>query len=119
MASNGGMVRVRGSAPVGLVSFLVGIAMILFAFYLAFQIFQVPPSIRMDAVPGKPVDIGNATESLVAVFVKIIVLVAMAGFGSMVANRGVKLYASNSDRTKKPQPGRAKNGPATDESDSS
>lgn len=100
--------RVRGSAPVGLIAFLAGISMILFAFYLAFQIFQVPPSIRMEALPGKPVDLGNATESLTSVTIRIIVIVVMAGLGSMVANRGVKLYASDSNRGRKAK--RAKEG---------
>lgn len=101
MASKGGMNKKRGSVPVGLISFLIGITMILFAFYLAFQIFQVPPSVRVDALPGKPVDLSQATENFTAVFIRLIFLVVMAGFGSMVANRGIKLYASNSARKSK------------------
>jgi hypothetical protein len=101
MASKRGMNKKRGSAPVGLVSFLVGITMIVFAFYLAFQIFSVPPSVTMDAIPGKPLDFSKAAESFSTVFIRLLLLIVMAGFGSMVANRGIKLYASNSIRKKK------------------
>lgn len=95
------MNKKRGSIPVGLVSFLIGITMIVFAFYLAFQIFSVPPSIRMEAVSDKPIDFSKAAESFSTVFIRLLLLITMAGFGSMVANRGIKLYASNANRNKK------------------
>lgn len=103
MNRQGGGIHRRGSAPVGLLVFVLGVAMIGFAFYLAYQIFLVPPSVRLEAEPGKPIDIGTATESLTTVLVRLLLLVAMAGFGSMIANRGIKLYASNSERNKKPK----------------
>ncbi|MFM9873070.1 MAG: hypothetical protein ACKVQS_06345 [Fimbriimonadaceae bacterium] len=108
MASKGGMNKKRGSVPVGLVSFLIGITMIVFAFYLAFQIFSIPPNVRMDAIPGKPIDLSQAAESFSTVFIRLLLLITMAGFGSMVANRGIKLYASNSNRKKKSTPNQEK-----------
>ena len=100
MNQQGGRTIWRGSAPVGLLVFVIGVAMIAFSFYLAFQIFLVPPSIRLEAEAGKPIDIGTSTESLTGVLIKLLLLVTMAGFGSMVANRGIKLYASkNSDKS--------------------
>lgn len=83
-----------GSTLVGLLVFLAGIALIAFAFKLAFDIFVVPPPIRMEAVEGKPIDIGQAADTLSSVVIKVILLVVMAGFGSMIANRGIKLYAT-------------------------
>jgi len=83
-----------GSTLVGLLVFLGGVALIVFAFKLAFDIFAVPPPIRMEAVEGKPIDIGQAADTLSSVVIKVILLVVMAGFGSMIANRGIKLYAT-------------------------
>jgi hypothetical protein len=90
--------RKKGSTTIGLLTFLVGVAMIGFAFYLAYQIFTVPPHVRMNAVLGSAIDIGSTVEVLVKIIIQILLLVAMAGFGSMVANRGIKLYANANKR---------------------
>ncbi|QYK52046.1 MAG: hypothetical protein KF824_07205 [Fimbriimonadaceae bacterium] len=95
-----------GSTLVGLLVFLTGIALIAFAFKLAFDIFTVPPPIRMEAVEGKPIDIGQAADTLSSVVIKVVLLVVMAGFGSMIANRGIKLYSTKTS-PKADKPGEA------------
>lgn len=89
-----------GSTLVGLLVFLGGVALIVFAFKLAFDIFAVPPPIRMEAVPGKPIDMGQAADTLSSVLIKVVLLVVMAGFGSMIANRGIKMYAAKDVKPK-------------------
>ena len=86
------------SATFGLLTFLVGLALIVFAFKLAYDIFIVPPRLALEMKPGQPVEIGKAADGMFQVVVRVIVLVAMAGFGSMVANRGIKLYAAERGR---------------------
>ncbi|MBX3111029.1 MAG: hypothetical protein KF857_03395 [Fimbriimonadaceae bacterium] len=88
------------SATFGLLTFLVGLALILFAFKLAYDIFTVPPRLAMEMKPGEPVALGKAADGMFQVVVRVVLLVAMAGFGSMVANRGIKLYAAERGRDK-------------------
>lgn len=84
----------RGSSLVGLVTFIVGISMILVAFKLALDLFSVPPEVQLDVRFDKPIDASQASQTLLKVFLKIVSLLVMAVFGSMVANRGIKLHAS-------------------------
>lgn len=111
--ANGHATRPRntGSAGVALLTFAAGIGMIAFAFALAFQLFQVPPEVRLQIEPGKPIEVGQAASTLAEVLLKVLLLVAMAAFGSMVANRGVKLYSAqnptpkpHSDHKSSPKP---------------
>lgn len=88
------------SATFGLLTFLVGLALILFAFKLAYDIFTVPPRLAMEMKPGEPVALSKAADGMFQVVVRVVLLVAMAGFGSMVANRGIKLYAAERGRDK-------------------
>lgn len=86
--------RRGGSAWVGLLTFVFGVAMIVIAFKLAYDLFQVPPEVRLKIEPDEPIQLSQAASTFMEVLVRILMLVVMAGFGSMVANRGVKLYAS-------------------------
>lgn len=86
--------RTTGSALLGLVVFLFGIAMIALAFKLAFDLFSVPPELRLNIRQGEPIDGGQAASTILQLVVRVLMLVVMAGFGSMVANRGIKLYAA-------------------------
>ncbi|MCU0316139.1 MAG: hypothetical protein MUC92_06060 [Fimbriimonadaceae bacterium] len=82
------------SGWVGLLTFMIGLSMIALAFKLAYDLFMIPPQVAMQIEPGKPIEVSRAANSLVEVLVRLLLLVVMAGFGSMVANRGIKLYAS-------------------------
>ncbi len=84
----------RGSVVTGLIVFFAGIAMILFAFKLAFDLYSVPPALRVDAVAGRPVDLTRAGESLTQTLIRILVIAIMAAIGGVVANRGISMYAS-------------------------
>ena len=84
---------IRGSSLVGLLAFLFGLAMIVIAFKLAWDLFSIPPEVRLNIKQGEPIDAGNASQTLLTLLVKVLMLVVMAGFGSMVANRRVRLYA--------------------------
>lgn len=85
----------RGAAAAGLLVLLIGLAMIGLAFWLAYRMFLVPPSQALRLVPGEMIDLGSTATSLIQVVVKVVMLVLMAGFGSLFANRGIKLYESS------------------------
>lgn len=84
----------------GLIVFLIGVGMVIFAFKLAYDLFTVPPSLALDIEFGKPLDINRSIESTYGVLIKVIVLILMTAFGSVVANRGIKLYAAKDHAVK-------------------
>lgn len=84
------------SALIGLVVFMLGVGLILFAFKLAFDLFQVSPGVAVGVTGSKEVNLNTTIASVIQIIVQIILLVLMAVFGSMVANRGIRLYSSGS-----------------------
>ena len=86
--------RRRGSAALGLLVFLVGVALIGFSFKLAYDLFLTPPEVAMRVTPGQPINIDQTAASLTQLVVRILILAVMAGLGSMIANRGIRLYAA-------------------------
>ncbi len=80
---------------VGLAVFFGGIALLLFTFRTAYEMFTVPPSAALGLRPGQPVDLGNAGSNFVGSLFKVILLIVMALVGSLIANRGIQLYAES------------------------
>lgn len=78
----------------GVIIFLAGIAVIFFVFQQAFSMFLKPPMETLQIEPGKPMNLNNTANSLLMSLLKVILLVVMAGIGSMIANRGIKMYSS-------------------------
>lgn len=78
----------------GLVTFLGGIALLGFTFLLAFQLFSQSPNDTLGLVPGKPLDPYRAGESLLGLVARILLLAVMCLAGSVIANRGIKLYST-------------------------
>lgn len=79
---------------VGFLTFLLGIALLLFTFKLAYDMFSVNPEIAMQAAKNEGIDVARAGESLASVLARFALLLIMAIVGSTVANRGIKLYVS-------------------------
>jgi len=90
--------RTKGSIAgslLGILTFLVGIALLALTFNLAITMFGVEPSKLFDLQPGKTLDISKAVTMLMGVVVKVLLLLVMAIVGGVVANRGVHLYADS------------------------
>lgn len=85
--------HVRANTPLGLLVFLAGVILIGFTFKLAFDMFNIPPAVQVGSSPEAPLKVESVIQSISAIFVKIILLVVMALFGSLVATRGIKLYS--------------------------
>lgn len=92
---------------IGLAIFLLGVGLVVFAFKLAYDLFTVPPSLALDIKFGEPLDINDSLESTYSVLIRVILLIVMTIIGSVVANRGIKLYAASSD-PKPPIPKKSK-----------
>lgn len=79
---------------IGLLVFLSGIGLLIATFNLAFSLFSVPPSVALTDAETKAVDLARAGETLGSIVIKMLLLLVMCVVGSVVANRGIRLYVS-------------------------
>lgn len=79
----------------GILVFLGGIALLLLTFKMAYEMFTTPPADTLRLQPGKPIDLGSAGTNFVGSLIRIVLLVTMALVGSLIANRGIQLYADS------------------------
>jgi len=81
-------------AAFGAVTFVLGIALLLLTFKLAYDMFTIKPEVAVSAQKGSGIDVARASQSLAEVFLRFVLLLIMAIVGSTIANRGIKLYVS-------------------------
>lgn len=79
---------------VGIVTFLAGVVLLGTTFGVAYRMFSIPPSELLGVNPSRPLDVNGALTALVALAAKIGLMLVMCLAGSMVATRGIKLYAA-------------------------
>lgn len=88
----------------GIVVFLCGVAMLVFTFKLASDLFTQDPNQLMGLTKDKPLDLNNAGSLLAGVVFKVLFLLVMAIVGGMIANRGIRLYGdSRGGKAPKPE----------------
>ena len=80
---------------VGILTFLGGIGLLLLTFNLAYHMFSVPPSQALGVRQDAPVDFAKTGESFVGVVGRVLLLLVMSAVGSVIANRGIKLYGES------------------------
>jgi hypothetical protein len=78
----------------GLLVFAGGVMLLLVCFSLAYGLFQTPPERVLGIEDTKSIDLPSAGSSLVGVLIRILLLVVMAVVGSLLANRGIAMYAA-------------------------
>jgi len=83
----------------GVVTFLVGVALLLLTFKLAYGLFSIPPSIVISSTKDQSVDLGKSAANLGSVGIRVVLLVVMGLMGSLIANRGISLFTGS--RTKR------------------
>ena len=99
----------RGSisaAVLGIVVFLAGIALLAYTFQLANAMFSAQPEQVLGSA-GKPTfDLALAGQSLIAILTRVLVLIVMGLMGSLIANKGISLFAGSRlpQRPEKPVP---------------
>lgn len=87
--------RFKFGAFVGMITFLTGIALLGLTFYVAYQLFQVRPAEALNLTPSKPLNINETGVSLLGILFRIAMLMVMCSVGSVIANRGIKLFAAS------------------------
>ena len=89
---------------VGILVFFGGIALLLLTFKMAFDMFSVPPSEAIQVNAKAPVELGKTAESFARVVERVLLLLVMSAVGSVIANRGIKLYAESRGQPGSPGP---------------
>jgi hypothetical protein len=86
--------RRRGywGAVIGISVFLVGVGLVGLTFYLAYGQFTTPPDAVLDKTPDGAIDVGSALALMMLLIFRILLLLVMAALGSIISNRGIKLY---------------------------
>ena len=81
------------ATTIGLLTFLGGVGLIVVTFMLARDMFTTDPREALGIKDGEVLDVNAALVAALNILRDVILLVVMAGIGSIVANRGIKLYA--------------------------
>lgn len=89
---------------VGILIFLVGVGLLLLTFKLAFDMFSVRPEVALGVDKKVPVDLARTGESFMGVVARILLLLVMSVVGSVIANRGIRLYAESRAHPQRPPP---------------
>lgn len=79
----------------GIVVFLAGVAILVFTFRLANDLFSQDPNQLLGLTKANDFDLNNAGAILGSVVIKVLLLLVMAVVGGMIANRGIRLYADS------------------------
>ena len=82
-------------AGIGILTFLGGIALLVVTFSLAYGMFSVPPESAIGGGQAKSLDLSRMGESLVWILGRVLLLLVMCIAGSLIAGRGLRLYASS------------------------
>ncbi|HWA84480.1 MAG TPA: hypothetical protein VG820_13645 [Fimbriimonadaceae bacterium] len=81
---------------IGVITFLLGVGLLLLTFKLAYDMFTVPPShIISSTAKDQTVDLRTSGDNLVNVVVRVLLLVVMGLMGSLIANRGISLFTGS------------------------
>ena len=77
---------------IGIAVFFGGLALLLVTFKLAYDMFGVAPETALGIDTKKFVDLNVAGTTFAWIVVRVLLLLVMSFIGSMIANRGIKLY---------------------------
>jgi len=81
---------------VGVITFLVGVALLLLTFKLAYDMFSIPATrVIASTANGQAVDLGKSGDNLANVVIRVGLLIVMGLMGSLIANRGISLFTSS------------------------
>lgn len=83
----------------GLAVFLGGIAIIVWAFQQAYVLFTTPPEAALGVKKGETLDLGRAGQKGIDLLTRCVLLLVMTILGSVIANRGIKLYSESQKST--------------------
>jgi hypothetical protein len=80
---------------IGLITFLGGVSLLLLTFRIAYELFQRSPADVLGIKPEQAIDVNNAGKSAMELVFRIVLLLMMCIVGSVIANRGIRLYQAS------------------------
>lgn len=86
--------RDRVGGWLGIVTFLGGVALLLLTFGIAYRLFSSPPEEALDLKKGAPINLDETGRAAFLLVFRMVMLLVMSVVGSVIANRGIKLYAA-------------------------
>lgn len=78
----------------GILAFLAGVALIVLTFQQAYTMFSATPAEALNVKPDAPLNVNETVDKLIQNVLKVLLLLVMAGAGSLLANVGIRLFAS-------------------------
>lgn len=84
-------------ALVGILTFLVGIALLTYTFKVALELFSISPAESIGIKKGEPIDPAITVNLTVYLVQRTILLLFMCFIASLITNRGIRLYTSRRD----------------------
>lgn len=81
------------ATTLGLLTFLGGVGLVVVTFMLARDMFTTDPGEALGIKPEQTLDMNAVAAAGMFVLFRVILLIVMAGIGSIVSNRGIRLYA--------------------------
>lgn len=87
--------RERIGPALGLLTFLAGVGLMGWTFWLAYRLFGTPPEVALGLESGKALDVEATGRAGVGLVLRVVALLLMAFFGAMIATRGIKLYQAS------------------------
>jgi hypothetical protein len=90
---------------IGLITFLGGVGLIVATFVIAQAMFSVPADEAIGIKKGETLDLNGVVGAGLFIVMKVLLLVVMAGIGSAIATRGIRLYVQGGslEVTRKPK----------------
>lgn len=79
----------------GVLFFVGGVILLGITFRSAFDLFQKPPTSVLAGKDGKTIDLNQAPSAVYELVFRSAMLLVMCVAGSMIASRGIKLYAAS------------------------
>lgn len=86
--------RDRVGGWLGVLTFLGGVVLLLITFKMAYDLFSVPPDQVLKLKPGQEINVNNTGEAAFVLVFRMMMLLVMSIVGSVIANRGIKLYSA-------------------------
>ncbi len=79
----------------GMLVFLGGIAMVAFAFSIALTTFSASPETTLNLGTSETINLNRTLAAVLVLIAKILLLLVMSITGSVIASRGIRMYASS------------------------
>lgn len=95
--------RDRVGAWLGILTFLGGVGLLLLTFSIAYRMFSTPPEQVLSLRPGQTMDLNETGRAGFMLVFRMLMLLVMSVVGSVIANRGIKLYASGRGQSGPPK----------------